>query len=232
MSCTSFGFNQAGKFSVWLYKILYSISQKKFYFISINLFINLFFRKEYNLESFSKNKKKFLNYFDGYWQDINLLKSQKKYIMNCIENQLGQFIKPKKINNGTTLVHVRRGDYINVNEALDIKFYENAISYCKENIKNFSYEVFTDDLDWVRKQEVFRDATNINGPKNNLVDLLKDIARMLEFQNFVVGNSTFSLIPALLSESETSSIIVADPWMKYSNSELKFDKTWIKVNNF
>lgn len=232
LDCRNFGFKKASKIFVWFLRFLFSISQKRFYFVNFNWPINTFFRKEYNFESFSKNKKRFLNYFDGYWQNIDLVKSQKVYLKKCLEIHLDNSINTPNNIIGSTLVHVRRGDYINVNEELNIEFYVNALNFCKKNIKNFNYEVFTDDLQWVKNQKIFNDAKSINGPKNNLDNLLVDINKMLEFQNYVVGNSTFSLIPALLSNSEHPLIIVANPWMRNSISELKLDNSWIKIKNF
>ena len=203
LDCRNFGFKKASKIFVWFLRFLFSISQKRF-----------------------------LNYFDGYWQNIDLVKSQKVYLKKCLEIHLDNSINTPNNIIGSTLVHVRRGDYINVNEELNIEFYVNALNFCKNNIKDFSYEVFTDDLQWVKNQKIFNDAKSINGPKNNLDNLLVDINKMLEFQNYVVGNSTFSLIPALLSNSEHPLIIVANPWMRNSISELKLDNSWIKIKNF
>jgi len=228
-----FGFQESSKFEVALYKFLYFVSQKSVFKNSINKLISKIFIKEYNLETFLQNENRYFNYFDGYWQNIDLIKNQKNYLieslkkMKAVENNLIQ-----NIYEGKTLVHVRRGDYIDVGENLNIKFYEESIRYCEERIKNFSFEVFTDDVDWVVKQKIFNQAKAIHGPKDNIDDLLTDITRMFYFENFIIGNSTFSLIPALLSKSKTSLIIVADPWMKNSKQDLNFEKSWIKIKNY
>lgn len=228
-----FGFQEAGKYEVSIYKFLYFISQKNFLddiFKKITLKI---FIKENNLDNFLNNNNKCLfNHFDGYWQNINLIKDQKNYLIDSLSKI--KVIKPyfkKKINAGTTLVHVRRGDYVNVRENLDVNFYEEAIGYCKKRIKDFSFEVFTDDVAWVRKQQIFKQAKAINGPKDNIDDLLIDVAKMFNFENFIIGNSTFSLIPALLTNSKKQLVIVADPWMKNSKVDLKFERSWVKIRN-
>jgi len=228
-----FGFQESSKFEVALYKFLYFISQKRVFNKSINKLITKLFIKEYNLESFSENQNRCFNHFDGYWQNVNLIKNQKNYLieslkkMKAFEDNLNQ-----NIYEGKTLVHVRRGDYVDVRENLNIKFYEESIRYCKENIKNFSFEVFTDDFKWVSEQQIFKQAKAVHGPKDNIDDLLADIKKMFNFENFIIGNSTFSLIPALLSNSKNPLIIVADPWMKNSKQELNFEKLWIKIKNY
>ena len=44
---------------------------------------------------------------------------------------------------------------------------------------------------------------------------------MLTYENFIVGNSTFSLVPALLSDAKNKIIIIADPW--YRNTKINID---------
>lgn len=227
-----FGFKKSSKLEVYLYKFLYFISQKKVITFSINNLISKFFIKENNLESFLKYNYRYFNYFDGYWQNVDIIKSQKNFLIKSLKNMKAlENILNHNIYEGTTLVHVRRGDYVEVGENLNKKFYEESIRYCSEKIKNFSFEVFTDDVDWVVKQQIFNQAKAIHGPKDNLDDLLTDIAKMFNFENFVIGNSTFPLVPALLSKSTTPLIIVADPWMKNSTQELNFEKSWIKIKN-
>ena len=229
----NFGFQESSKFEVALYKFLYFVSQKSVFKNSINKLITKIFKKEYNFEFFLQTENRYFNHFDGYWQNIDLIKNQKKYLieslkkMKALDDNLNQ-----NIHEGKTLVHVRRGDYVDVGENLNIKFYEESITYCKKNIKNFSFEVFTDDVRWVVKQPIFNQAKAIHGPKDNIDDLLTDITRMFNFENFIIGNSTFSLIPALLSKSKTPLIIVADPWMKSSKQDLNFEKSWIKIKNY
>ena len=129
-------------------------------------------------------------------------------------------------------MHVRRGDYIDIGENLNVRFYEEAINLCKSKIDNFSFEVFTDDLKWVNEQNIFKEAKSIHGPKDNIEELLSDISKMFNFQNFIIGNSTFPLVPAIFSNSKNPLIIIADPWMKNQNIDLNFDNSWIKIKNY
>ena len=190
------------------------------------------FRKEYNFESFSNNKGQYLNHFDGYWQNIELVMSQQDYLIKSLKKE--DVVKNNlkfDIKNGTTLVHVRRGDYVDIGENLDIKFYEEAINLCRSKIEKLSFEVFTDDPKWVSEQYIFKEAKAIHGPKDNIEGLLLDITKMCNFQNFVVGNSSLPLMAALFSESKNSIIIVADPWMKNQNISLNLKSDWVRINN-
>ena len=47
--------------------------------------------------------------------------------------------------NGSTSLHIRRGDYLLISENLNDEYYIKAIEYAKNNIEDFHYEIFTDD---------------------------------------------------------------------------------------
>ena len=54
---------------------------------------------------------------------------------------------------------------------------------------------------------------------------------MIGYGNYVVGNSTFSLIPAILSEDETTKIVIAEPWFRNKTKDLNFRYKYIKIKN-
>ena len=229
----NFGFKQTNKFVLILFKFLYSISQKNIFNNSLNKLINKIFIKEYNFENFLNSEKRYLNHFDGYWQNIELLTNQKDYLIESLnKDEVFKNNLSSDIQEGTTLVHVRRGDYVDIGENLNIRFYEEAINLCKSKIDKFSFEVFTDDHKWVSEQNIFKEAKAIHGPKSNIEELMSDITKMFNFQNFIIGNSSFSLIPAIFSNSKNPLIIIADPWMKNQNIDLIFDNSWIKIKNY
>ena len=118
-----------------------------------------------------------------------------------------------------------------MNEELKIDFYIKALTYLKKNINNFSYEVFTDDYKWTSKQKIFQDSLKIHSDDNTVSNTISMFVEMLNFENFIVGNSTFSLIPALLKESNNSKIIIANPWFRNKDRNLNFRNNWIRLKN-
>ena len=79
-------------------------------------------------------------------------------------------------------MHVRRGDYIDIGENLNVRFYEEAINLCKSKIDKFSFEVFTDDLKWVTEQNIFKNAKAIHGLKIILKNCCLIFLRCLIFK--------------------------------------------------
>lgn len=116
-------------------------------------------------------------------------------------------------------------------EELDILFYKKSLDYLENNIAEFKFDVFTDDYEWVKSQEIFDKAENIYSEKDFNNDPVETFAKMFSYNNFIVGNSTFSLIAAFMVESNSSIIIIADPWFrKIKHPGFSF-KNWIKIEN-
>ncbi len=106
--------------------------------------------------------KKF-NKMIGYFQDVDLIYKYKEFLINSLsENEIIRNSFNQTSIKGSTMLHVRRGDYLNLDEALNLHFYKEAIDYCSKNIENFTFEVFTDDSEWVKKQNIFDNALKIH----------------------------------------------------------------------
>jgi hypothetical protein len=187
------------------------------------------------INDYSQLESKFLliNKAIGYWQDVELLRKYKDFIISSMKNDevLANAFNRQLVVPGKTALHVRRGDYLNINEQLSERFYLDSISYCENNITDFSYEVFTDDYEFVSKSKVFATASKIHKSDGSNKSTLKDFSLMLDKENFIIGNSTFSLLAAILSETASSKILFAEPWYKNKNKNLNFDKNWIGIQN-
>ena len=83
-------------------------------------------------------------------------------------------IVKKRINGptltGSTVLHVRRSDYLKIDEELKNSFYIEAIQRAKNEIDNFHYSVFTDDYTWVKNNKIFNDADEIVHSSNSVED--------------------------------------------------------------
>ena len=58
---------------------------------------------------------------------------------------------------------------------------------------------------------------------------IKNFSKMIAFENFIISNSTFSLVPALLVSDSYSKVIYPDPWIKNKSLDINFDN-WIKIS--
>tara|TARA_B110000444_G_scaffold151054_1_gene141356 strand:- start:21889 stop:22719 length:831 start_codon:yes stop_codon:yes gene_type:complete len=189
----------------------------------MNKLTSSFSENSFELESIGK-----FNLFNGYWQSGKYLHNSKSFLTTS----LSQDVKLKealttKISDGSVALHVRRTDYLPMKQELHNSFYKKAISIIQNEVPNFHYSVFTDDLKWVKENKIFTDAENIYSSKN----ILDDFYRMLLNQHFIVGNSTFSLMAAFLKEELDTKIIVADPWFRGQENKDFIKDNWIKIKN-
>jgi len=193
-------------------------------------FSKKFYSKMKDLDFNEKNLEKKFIHLDGYWQNIDNLISQKKFLIDSIS-------KNKKIYNSinslpkddSLMVLVRRGDYIEMDENLDIKFYENCLQEFKKLKSYSSLTVFTDDVDWVKKQKIFNNSNSIIGPEDSSEEVINLFSKMLQNKHFIVSNSTLSLIAAFFGEQEDSIIMVADPWFRNKEKPNLFKENWHKI---
>jgi len=217
------GFKKTSNLYKNLLKILRKVNSLEIKFFTYEFF------KGYD---FNEEKVKDFNEFDGYWQNTNLLSFNKEFIKNTLENI--PLIKnalsfPREGNN--SFVHIRRRDYIQMSEELNIFFYEKSLEYLKNNIAGFKFDIFTDDYEWVKSQQIFNKAENIYSENDLNNDPIETFATMLSYNNFIVGNSTFSLIAAFIAESDSSIVVIADPWFREIRHPGFDFENWIKIEN-
>ena len=170
------------------------------------------------------------NHFIGYWQDLNYLKDNKESLIGSLKNNRTIRRGLEEKSKDMTMIHVRRNDYLKFNEELPIIYYEKAIEYLKEKTNKLTFNVFTDDLAWSKKQKIFKNAQNIFTSSDSPVDTLETFSLMLRNQNFIIANSTFSLLAAFLAEKSNSIITYPDPWFRSRSYNKNItDNKWQKI---
>lgn len=162
-----------------------------------------------------------INFFTGYYQNTYFL--DKEYL-----------IKKLAVNNNknknSVMVHIRRGDYIKLNEELKLDYYKKSINKIEKKMDNFGISIFSDD--YSLKIDDFKNfnVVNIFNDKNS--DVLETFKEMVKFQNFIISNSTFSFLAAFLGQQENSEIYYPNPWMRNSDFSIQnIPKNWIQIKN-
>tara|TARA_B110000003_G_C16567198_1_gene502852 strand:+ start:180 stop:1034 length:855 start_codon:yes stop_codon:yes gene_type:complete len=185
----------------------------------------------YNDKNFKGTFKKY-NQFVGYWQDINLIHENQDYLISKLSNNkiIANSLKSTP-DSGSTMLHIRRRDYLNMKEELSIDYYEKALHKASKKIKNFNYDVFTDDKEWATSNNLFSDAKNIYSLSSSREDTIFTFSEMLKYENYIISNSTFSLIPAILSKSINKLVYAPTPWFKKSNKIIDYPTKWIGIEN-
>ena len=217
------GFKKANKFSIIIFNFLRKINKLNIKFLTFEYF------KGYNHVNL---KFKDFNLFDGYWQNKILLDESKDFLIKYLSNK-DSFkenisLKDPKFN---TLVHVRRDDYIGMSEELTISYYKESISKMNKMVKDFQYDIFTDDKRWVKNNDVFSDAKNIFDQENFGNEPIATFINMIKYKNFILANSTFSLLASYLKDNDDSKIITPTPWFRNIDHPGFLYNNWIAVEN-
>jgi hypothetical protein len=99
-------------------------------------------------------------------------------------------------------IHVRLGDYDNeYHPRLDMRYYAPAM----EQFDGARFLVFSDDL--VSAREMFGDG--VEYAQGNYID---DFRRLKTCRHFIIGNSSYSAMAAILGEASDKKVIAPRPW--------------------
>jgi hypothetical protein len=148
---------------------------------------------------------------EGYFQSERYFDGYKEQIAEA----LGFVHNPEPY----VAVHIRRGDYLKYPDqfpVIDREYYFNAIKHFA-NAGYFTFKVYSDDIPWCKKAF---DATELLYSEKK--DPLTDMKDMYNASAFIIGNSTFSLFPALLRADNPTVIAPNEkhwPWCNFNENE-------------
>lgn len=189
-----------------------------------------------NFKSFNRNELRghrfsIYNELDTYYQDIVLSNQFNwnlvgyfqswKYFKDS-DKEVRQFLDFPKLPLKGTAVHIRRGDYVDLQHIHPVL----PLEYYKEAMKKFKGEftIFSDDVQWCRENFTGR---NINFYERSNNDYL-DFSYMAGFERFIIANSSFSFWAAYLSGSKE--VIAPSIWVNTEyHTEDRLPSSWIKI---
>ena len=181
----------------------------------------LFGRSFGDVDNLSNLNTSFLNHFTGHYQDMNFF--DKEYLMKLLEIENSE-------NKNSVMIHIRRNDYINLDEELQETYYIEALNKLKSKYENLKVFVFTDDINYKKKNLGSHEVSEIYNPTDESpLDTLK---KMISYEHFIIANSSLSLIAASIGAKNTSMVFYPDPWMRNSNVTIKnIESSWKSIKN-
>lgn len=146
----------------------------------------------------------------------------------------------KQIKNTESVsIHVRRGDFQNVNkwrkalgDICDIDYYRNAVGELKNHVPNPIFFVFSDDIDWVKNNLPLESAYYVDWNKGSRSYI--DLVLMAECKHNILSNSTFSLWGAWLNKNREKTVIVPKKWQHNFNDKTRnmyVHPSWVIIDN-
>lgn len=125
------------------------------------------------------------------------------------------------------MIHLRRERY--EDKILNLDYYEEAIKMLEATYNNLELNLFTDDRDIVEKLPFKEKLNSINLPADKNYDTIKTFSMMLNNKHFVIANSTFSYMAALVGAEKDSEVIMPKPWMKNIDINLS-QNDWVEID--
>ena len=210
--------NRKEKF-IYLLKGLLSLNRNTFNFVSDSKFtliskvFSIFFRN---------------NYYIGYWQAYRYVLDTK---FKLKENQIliNILIKDKILCSNAVSIGIRRGDYVNLKSMIcDVDYYKKAINLINKKIDNPVYYIFSDDIEWCRRNITFSN-------KHFFVEANKDtpfenMQLMSLCKHNIISNSTYDWWGAFLNKNKQKIVICSKAWKPKESKKMKLiPNEWIKI---
>lgn len=159
--------------------------------------------------TFSKIEKIICNtkytYLEGYWQTINFNDIRdvllSEFTFKLDDNPIYFRIENQITNTNSVAIHIRRILY----DTISFDYYIKAISFMQNHIPDCIFYVFSDDIDYCKRQ--------IGNSKQfvfieNLPNEMFDLKLMSLCKHFIIANSSFSWWGAWLSISKDKIVIM------------------------
>lgn len=178
----------------------------------------------------------------GYFQDSSLFNQHRhellksftiKHKKTCPENI--QYAKQIKRCNSVS-IHIRRTDYLTIfpNSILGPYYYNRAIEHIKQHVKSPHFFIFSDDIDWVRKNIKF-DAPHTFVTCNQIPETaVWDMHLMSLCKHNIIANSSFSWWGAWLNQNKDKIVITPETWIidneiAINTAKYIIPKEWTKI---
>jgi hypothetical protein len=198
-------------------------------------------KEEYNLDSEVLKKKGNLLLW-GRWQNCRYLSGIEDELRSAFRFRQSLSGKAAKAaeeigSSNSVSIHVRRGDYVKFESMkaivgeTNLDYYNAAVRYVAERVKQPHFFVFSDDIPWCRENLKFNFpctflAEDVGGPKNSFYLELMSLCK-----HDIIANSTFSFWGAWLNGNPGKIVVApkrwcADPEM---NGRFSLPNGWTKI---
>jgi len=178
-------------------------------------------------------------YLKGYWQNFryfesisNIIKEDFSFIQPIGENCIPILNKIKNCN--SVCLNVRRTDFINnsTHKTLDSNYYKKAEQIISKSIKNPVFFVFSDDIEWCKKN-INPDYETHFIEHEYAGEKFKDYLNLMSnCKHFIIPNSSFALWAAWFSTNKDKEIILPEFWLynPIIKTEEVFNHPFIKIS--
>lgn len=204
-----------GKMGV--FKKLLSLLQKKKTSCSQQYFQEKFFQFDPEVIDLQDEK-----YLFGYWQTEKYFldyekELRKDFTLRYKLSDRAEAIRESMALSNAISLHIRRGDYVNnattnsYHGVCSLDYYKEAVNYIVEHVENTHFYIFSDDLDWAKKNLDFIDEISFVELEDKDPDY-EEMFLMSQCQHNIIANSSFSWWGAWLNQNKNKIVIAPKKW--------------------
>ena len=166
--------------------------------------------------------------------------------IKCEIKEIFSFPKFKNIKNITiadeinrtnsVAIHIRRGDYLDdpaLGGLIKKEYYIAAIEYIRKKITNPKFYIFSNDIEWCKKNLKLENVCFIDWNKGK--ESYRDMQLMSLCKHNIIPNSTFSWWGAWLNKNPNKIVIAPKVWINPKTGLKDLDiipNEWIKIDNY
>ena len=158
------------------------------------------------------------NILDGYFQSF---KYSQEYLAE-IKRELFP-AEPKLSQRPTVLLHVRRGDYLQLQDYHPVQnddYYVRAIKIMQGRLKNPIFHVFSDDIDYMKNWDVLK---GVDHEIIDVPDAEECFHHMIRCDGFIIANSSFSLLAYYFRDNEDAPVCAPKLWFGSKGPKYKME---------
>lgn len=211
----------------------------------IGFFPKIFTKKTFIVEKSFRFDPEILDlkdnvYLQGYWQTEKYFEDVENVIRREFTLKEEYSIENKEItkeikNSNAVSVHVRRGDYAKDQKTnkfhglCPIDYYNDAIKKIAKKIEKPIFYVFSDDIDWVKKNLKFNYP--VRYVSNGILKDYEELMLMSYCKHNIIANSSFSWWGAWLNSNPEKIVIAPKKWFNDPNVDTSdlIPENWIRI---
>ncbi len=180
-------------------------------------------------------------YLDGYWQTEKYFKEIEDVIRSefTVKTNLAgkNKVAAEEIEKTNSVsLHVRRADYVtnqitnSHHGTCDPVYYKKAVSIITQKVHTPHFFVFSDDMDWAKKN-IILDYPTTYVDHNNAATNYEDLRLMYMCKHNIIANSSFSWWGAWLNGNPQKIVIAPERWFLTDKMDTRdlIPDTWTKI---
>jgi Glycosyl transferase family 11 len=160
-------------------------------------------------------------YVLGYWQVHNIAEKisvdlRREFTFRDLPTGRNlELLRTIRNTENSVSLHIRRGDYTlpaEGNVALPIAYYARAIAQFKNILRNPTFFIFSDDIQFA-KENFGKDTAAVFVDHNDPLSAHEDLRLMSSCRHHIIANSTFSWWGAWLNGSDEKLVLAPRHWL-------------------